>query len=60
MLAEVEPDEAILSINQVLEGAPSSTDTAGLAARITTGQPESTVVLGLTASRAAAQVSLIA
>ncbi|MEV3929327.1 MULTISPECIES: biotin/lipoate A/B protein ligase family protein [unclassified Streptomyces] len=45
----LEPDEAILSINRALEGAPSSTDTAGLAARITAALPESAVMLGLTA-----------
>ncbi|MFB8030201.1 MULTISPECIES: biotin/lipoate A/B protein ligase family protein [unclassified Streptomyces] len=45
----LEPDEAILSINGALEGAPASTDTAGLAARITAALPESTVMLGLTA-----------
>ncbi|MFH9857165.1 biotin/lipoate A/B protein ligase family protein [Streptomyces althioticus] len=45
----LEPDEAILSINAALEGAPSSTDAAGLAARITAALPESTVMFGLTA-----------
>ncbi|MGX1510201.1 lipoate-protein ligase A [Streptomyces collinus] len=45
----LEPDEAILSINAALEGSPSSTDSAGLAARITAALPESTVMLGLTA-----------
>ncbi|GGQ15033.1 lipoate--protein ligase A [Streptomyces mutabilis] len=45
----LEPDEAILSINTALEGSPSSTDAAGLAARITAALPESTVMFGLTA-----------
>lgn len=45
----LEPDEAILSINSALEGAPSSMGAAGLAARITAALPESTVMLGLTA-----------
>ncbi len=45
----LKPDEAILSINTALEGAPPSTDAAGLAARITAALPESTVMLGLTA-----------
>ncbi len=45
----LEPDEAIHSINGALEGAPSSTDAAGLAARITAALPESAVMLGLTA-----------
>ncbi|MDF6017866.1 biotin/lipoate A/B protein ligase family protein [Streptomyces sp. JH34] len=45
----LEPDEAILSIDGALEGAPSSTDAAGLAARITAALPESAVMLGLTA-----------
>ncbi|MFJ7773155.1 biotin/lipoate A/B protein ligase family protein [Streptomyces sp. NPDC097107] len=45
----LEPDDAILSINDALEGAPTSTDTAGLAARITAALPEPTVMLGLTA-----------
>ncbi|MEU9577363.1 lipoate--protein ligase family protein [Streptomyces chilikensis] len=45
----LEPDEAILSIDGALEGAPVSTDAAGLAARITAALPESTVMLGLTA-----------
>ncbi|WP_326792973.1 lipoate--protein ligase family protein [Streptomyces sp. NBC_00841] len=45
----LEPDEAIFSINTALEGALSSTDAAGLAARITAALPESTVMLGLTA-----------
>ncbi|MFG2429596.1 biotin/lipoate A/B protein ligase family protein [Streptomyces sp. NPDC048590] len=44
----LEPDEAILAINGALEGAAASTDTAGLAARITAALPESTVMLGLT------------
>ncbi|MFE7616707.1 biotin/lipoate A/B protein ligase family protein [Streptomyces sp. NPDC057496] len=45
----LEPDEAILSIDRALEGASSSTDTAGLADRITAALPESTVMFGLTA-----------
>ncbi|WP_329190909.1 biotin/lipoate A/B protein ligase family protein [Actinacidiphila glaucinigra] len=45
----LEPDEAILSINTALEGSPSSTDAAGLAARVTAALPESTVMFGLTA-----------
>ncbi|MGW1428307.1 lipoate--protein ligase family protein [Streptomyces sp. NPDC002431] len=45
----LEPDEAILAIDGALEGAPASTDAAGLAARITAALPESAVMLGLTA-----------
>ncbi|MES9510090.1 biotin/lipoate A/B protein ligase family protein [Streptomyces sp. NPDC000609] len=45
----LEPDEAILSIDGALEGAPASTDAAGLAARITAALPESAVMFGLTA-----------
>ncbi|MGW3192150.1 lipoate--protein ligase family protein [Streptomyces ardesiacus] len=45
----LEPDEALVSINEALEGAPASTDAAGLAARVTAALPESTVMLGLTA-----------
>jgi lipoate-protein ligase A len=45
----LEPDEAILAVDRALEGAPASTDAAGLAARISAALPESTVMLGLTA-----------
>ncbi|GAA3960844.1 biotin/lipoate A/B protein ligase family protein [Streptomyces marokkonensis] len=45
----LEPDEAILTINGALEGAPAATDAAGLAARVTAALPESAVMLGLTA-----------
>ncbi|MFF1832855.1 biotin/lipoate A/B protein ligase family protein [Streptomyces sp. NPDC058231] len=45
----LEPDEAILSIDRALEGAPASMDAAGLAARITAALPASTVMLGLSA-----------
>ncbi|MEU0137621.1 biotin/lipoate A/B protein ligase family protein [Streptomyces sp. NPDC006296] len=45
----LEPDEAVLAIDAALEGAPSSTDAAGLAARITAALPDSVVMLGLTA-----------
>ncbi|MYQ39294.1 lipoate-protein ligase A [Streptomyces sp. LamerLS-316] len=52
----LEPDEAILSIDGALEGAPASTDTAGLASRITAALPESAVLLGLTAEGVAIAV----
>ncbi|MER5475811.1 biotin/lipoate A/B protein ligase family protein [Streptomyces sp. NPDC002734] len=45
----LEPDEALPAINGALEGAPATTDAAGLATRITAALPESTVMLGLTA-----------
>ncbi|MEV8455715.1 lipoate--protein ligase family protein [Streptomyces sp. NPDC052095] len=45
----LEPDEAILAIDGALEGAPASTDAAGLAARVTAALPDSAVMLGLTA-----------
>jgi lipoate-protein ligase A len=45
----LEPDEAILSINAALDGAPSATHAAELAARIAAALPKSTMMLGLTA-----------
>ncbi|MFH8407546.1 biotin/lipoate A/B protein ligase family protein [Streptomyces sp. NPDC018019] len=45
----LEPDEAILAINEALNGAPVTTDAPGLAARISAALPESTVMFGLTA-----------
>ncbi|MGV9354606.1 lipoate--protein ligase family protein [Streptomyces misionensis] len=52
----LEPDEAILSINAALEGSPSSTDAAGLAARIEAALPAGTVMFGLTAEGVAIAV----
>ncbi|MEU2546221.1 biotin/lipoate A/B protein ligase family protein [Streptomyces roseolus] len=45
----LEPDEAILSIDRALEGAPADTDAAGLAARIEAALPPGTQMYGLTA-----------
>ncbi len=45
----LEPDEAIDAINAALEGAPSGTDGAGLAARVQAALPPGTVMYGLTA-----------
>ncbi|MFE3068227.1 biotin/lipoate A/B protein ligase family protein [Streptomyces sp. NPDC059247] len=44
----LEPDEAILSIDRALEGAPVDTDAAGLAARIDAALPPGTQMFGLT------------
>lgn len=44
----LEPDEALDAVNRALEGAPSDTDAAGLAARIEAGLPDGTVMYGLT------------
>lgn len=52
----LEPDEAILAIDAALEGAPATTDTAALAARIDRALPESTVMLGLTSEGVAVAV----
>ncbi|MFM9372213.1 biotin/lipoate A/B protein ligase family protein [Streptomyces sp. Da 82-17] len=45
----LEPDDAFLALGTSLEGAPSDTDAAGLAARIEAALPEGTVMYGLTA-----------
>ncbi|MDQ8705596.1 lipoate--protein ligase family protein [Streptomyces sp. LHD-70] len=45
----LEPDDAFLTLSQSLEGVPSDTDAAGLAARIEAALPEGTVMYGLTA-----------
>ncbi|MFC9732300.1 biotin/lipoate A/B protein ligase family protein [Streptomyces roseolus] len=45
----LEPDEAILSIDRALEGAPADTDATGLAARIEAALPPGTQMYGLTA-----------
>ncbi|MDI3406977.1 lipoate--protein ligase family protein [Streptomyces cavernicola] len=45
----LEPDDAFLALSRSLEGAPSDTDAAGLAARIEAALPEGTVMYGLTA-----------
>ncbi|WP_369203959.1 biotin/lipoate A/B protein ligase family protein [Streptomyces sp. PU-14G] len=52
----LEPDEALAAIDQALEGAPSDTDTAGLAARVEAAVPEGTVMYGLTAEGVAVAV----
>ncbi|MFC9245523.1 biotin/lipoate A/B protein ligase family protein [Streptomyces sp. NPDC057136] len=52
----LEPDEAIVAIDAALEGAPSNTGTAGLAARIEAALPPSTVMFGLSAEGVAIAV----
>lgn len=52
----LEPDEAILAINQALEGAPAETDAPGLAARIEAALPPGTVMFGLSAEGVAIAV----
>ncbi|TSB19835.1 lipoate--protein ligase family protein [Streptomyces benahoarensis] len=52
----LEPDEAIGAIDNALEGAPATTDAAGLAARITAALPKDTVMFGLTAEGVAIAV----
>ncbi|MFF2572090.1 biotin/lipoate A/B protein ligase family protein [Streptomyces sp. NPDC058084] len=44
----LEPDEAILTIDRALEGAPADTGAAGLAARIDQALPPGTEMYGLT------------
>lgn len=52
----LEPDEAILQIDDALEGAPADTDTAGLTARINAGLPPSAVLFGFTGESVAIAV----
>jgi lipoate-protein ligase A len=52
----LEPDEALLTIDAALEGAPANTDAAALAARVDAALPASTVMLGLTSEGIAVAV----
>ncbi|MGW4658496.1 lipoate--protein ligase family protein [Streptomyces sp. NPDC004279] len=52
----LEPDEALLAVNQALEGVPVDTEAAALALRIEQGLPEGTVMYGLTAEGVAVAV----
>ncbi|GAA1359686.1 lipoate--protein ligase family protein [Streptomyces beijiangensis] len=52
----LEPDEAILAIDRALEGAPSDTDAAGLAARVEAALPAGTTMYGLTSDGIAVAV----
>ncbi|MFJ6694996.1 biotin/lipoate A/B protein ligase family protein [Streptomyces sp. NPDC091272] len=52
----LEPDEAILSIDAAIEGAPADTDAAGLKARIDAALPESATLFGFTTDSVAVAV----
>ncbi|MGW1788881.1 lipoate--protein ligase family protein [Streptomyces tubercidicus] len=52
----LEPDEAILQIDDALEGAPADTDTAGLTVRINAALPPSAVLVGFTGESVAIAV----
>ncbi|MFI5660365.1 biotin/lipoate A/B protein ligase family protein [Streptomyces sp. NPDC051684] len=52
----LEPDDALLAINDALEGAPADADTATLAGRIDAALPAGTVMLGLTTEGVATAV----